>query len=90
MDFNFLMQTKQRVVIHGDSSDWACVQSGIPQETGLGLLLFLIYIYDIAYQITSTVHLCVLNRTISKDAEADLIQKDLDRLCACEKKWCEI
>jgi hypothetical protein len=89
---NFLTRRKQRVVIGGDASDWIRVQSGVPQGTVLGPLLFLLYINDLPDQITSTLRLfaddCVIYRTISNDADADKLQKDLDRLCSWERKWC--
>ncbi len=40
---NFLTRRKQRLVIRGDASDWVRVQSGVPQGTVLGPLLFLLY-----------------------------------------------
>jgi hypothetical protein len=41
---NNLCDRKQRVVIEGQSSEWKSINSGVPQGSVLGPLLFLVYI----------------------------------------------
>ena len=52
---NYLNNRKQRVVLNGSYSSYSTVQSGVPQGSVLGPLLFLIYINDLERNIKSNV-----------------------------------
>ena len=83
----FLTSREQRVVVSGEHSPWTHVESGVPQGTVVGPLLFLIYINDLPNNIHSTVRLfaddCVLYGEINNQE----LQKDLDELIKWEHDW---
>ena len=54
---NFLKQRKQLVVVDGIQSDLVTVDSGVPQGTVLGPILFLLHINDLPSVIFSKVRL---------------------------------
>ena len=42
---SFLRNRKQRVVLNGPTSSWIDINTGLPQGSILGLLLFFLFIY---------------------------------------------
>jgi hypothetical protein len=88
---NFLKRRTMRVVLEGEASEEAAVESGVPQGTVLGPLLFLCHINDLPDSVKSTVRLfaddCLLYRTINTFQDHLTLQEDLRRLEDWAKKW---
>ena len=57
---NYLRNRKQRVVQNGSHSDYSSIESGDPQGSVLGPLLFLVYINNLEINIKSYVPSCLL------------------------------
>ena len=51
---SFLSDRHQRVVLNGQSSKWSHIKAGVPQESILGPLLFLVYINDLPEGLTTS------------------------------------
>lgn len=89
----YLTNRRQRVVINGQTSDWAYLRAGVPQGSVLGPLLFLVFINDI----TSVVKSCQIRLfaddtclflTVDDRIDAAIkINNDLARIQNWADKW---
>ena len=87
----WLTKRYQKVIVDGESSESVRVDSGVPQGTVLGPLMFLLYINDIGNKISSNIKLfaddCLLFRPITTLEDAQVLQDDLDLLMKWSKDW---
>ena len=89
--YNFLSNRQQCVAINGTTSSEALVRSGVPQESVLRSLLFLIHISDVNYEIADSTALCLDDDTrillgIKDEDYTQMLQNDLHKLY----KWADI
>ena len=89
---SYLYQRKQKVIINESSSTFCNVSAGVPQGSVLGPLLFIIYINDIAEQLTSLCRLFADDTSFSYSGhDEELIQsvvsRDLRQLDEWSRKW---
>ena len=81
---SFLSGRSQQVVVDGAMSSQCPVLSGVPQDTVLGPLLFLLFINDIADDINSTIRLFA---EILTPEDSIMMQRDLDTLHQWSVRW---
>ena len=88
---NFLKKRKQCVVVDGVSSGLVDVDSGVPQGTVLGPILFLLHINDLPSIVSSKVRLfaddCLIYRQIKSNNDQIELQRDLNLLESWGAKW---
>ncbi|CAB3995430.1 Hypothetical predicted protein [Paramuricea clavata] len=89
---NYLTERYQRVTIEGMSSDWARIEAGVPQGSVVGPLLFLIYINNIADNVSSTCFLfaddsLLLDEVILQIDTANKLNNDLDSISMWADRW---
>jgi ribonuclease P/MRP protein subunit RPP40 len=88
---SFLTLRHQQVTLDGEESPPVHVDSGVPQGTVLGPLLFLAYINDLPDCVQSRVRLfaddCVIYRQIQSATDGVRLQQDLGHLEVWERTW---
>ena len=88
---SFLHNRTQLVLLDNVKSSTTSVDSGVPQGTILGLLLFLFYINDLPENVKANVKLfaddCLLYKEINNISDGQYLQNDLRALESLENEW---
>ena len=88
---NWLKNRKQGVVLGGKHSELERVESGVPQGSVLGPLLFLVYIDDLEEGIEGKFSKFAddskLGRVVDTEDDCRSMQRDLDRIFNWSVKW---
>ena len=89
---NYLENSQQRVVLNGQTSDWKKINSGVPQGSVLGPLLFLIYINDLPDGITSICKIfaddtSLFSKVLDINESANKLNTDLEKITKWAHQW---
>ena len=89
---NYLENREQRVVLNGQTSDWKKINSGVPQGSVLGPLLFLIYINDLPDGITSICKIfaddtSLFSKVLDINESANKLNTDLEKITKWAHQW---
>ena len=89
---SFLNSRCQRVVLDGQSSVWKSVTAGVPQDSVLGPLSFLIYINDLPLDLTTDVKLFADDTFLFSvvnivSVSVSSLKNDLEKMRDCALNW---
>ena len=89
---DFLRNRKQRVVLNGQTSNWKNIHACVPQGSILGPLLFLVYINDLAENLSSNPKLFADDTSLFSvvrdlNTSANEINDDLKKIEAWAHQW---
>ena len=88
---SWLIDRYQRTCVSGTKSKWVKVLSGVPQGSGFGPLLFLIFINDLDNGVMSWILKFVddakIYRMIRTEEDRELLQQDLNTLVKWAEEW---
>jgi hypothetical protein len=89
---NYLSNRRRQVLINGETSDTKSKNSGVPQGSILGPMLFLIYINDIVTNISCNIKLFAddtsLYLVVDNEYEAaEQLNKDIESIHQWSQKW---
>ena len=88
---NFLRGRKHTISVNGSKSSWGDVESGIPQGTILGPILFILYINDLPNKIKSYMKIFAddtkLYSKVDTIREVEEIKNDLEHIEQWSRDW---
>lgn len=90
---SYLANRRHRTVIDGFASDWRYVPSGVPQGSIIGPLLFLIFINDIADDISTDTSIPLYAddtkcyRKLLDPVDQAILQSDLNTIVDWSELW---